>query len=156
MAARRICAPGGRLQKANVSSQYFLVPNAQHGPGLYIDKYFKMMTDFFLKESGITGVGTGNRNNPIKFSVSQNYPNPFNPNTKIEYYLPQKSNITFEIYNILGQRVYFLDKKISDSGNHSIIWNGRDSSGRTLSSGIYTYSIRASKSQFVKKMILIR
>lgn len=37
------------LQNANVPGQFILVPNGQHGPGLFIDKYFKMMTDFFKK-----------------------------------------------------------------------------------------------------------
>jgi acetyl esterase/lipase len=39
------------LQDAKVPSQYFLVSNAQHGPGLFEEKYFKMMVDFFMKES---------------------------------------------------------------------------------------------------------
>jgi acetyl esterase/lipase len=39
------------LQNAKVPSQYFLVPGAQHGPGLFIDKYFSMMTDFFITQA---------------------------------------------------------------------------------------------------------
>jgi dipeptidyl aminopeptidase/acylaminoacyl peptidase len=35
------------LRNAKVRCQYFLVPDAQHGPGLFTDEYFKMMTDFF-------------------------------------------------------------------------------------------------------------
>lgn len=38
------------LQKAKVKSQFVLVPKAQHGPGLFEEKYYKMMTDFFLSE----------------------------------------------------------------------------------------------------------
>ena len=37
------------LQNAKVPAQYFLVPGAQHGPGLFVEKYFTMMTDFFKK-----------------------------------------------------------------------------------------------------------
>jgi len=73
------------LQEAGVQSQYVLVPDAQHGTGLFVDEYFKMMTDFFSKESGITSIDTEERNSPTKFSVSQNYPNPFNPNTNCEF-----------------------------------------------------------------------
>ena len=36
---------------AKVPSQYFLVPGAQHGPGLFIDKYLSMMTDFFITQA---------------------------------------------------------------------------------------------------------
>jgi acetyl esterase/lipase len=40
------------LQKHNVPSQFILVPKAGHGPGLFEERYFKVMTDFFVKESG--------------------------------------------------------------------------------------------------------
>jgi acetyl esterase/lipase len=46
------------LQKANVTSQFVLVPNGQHGPGMFVDKYFKMMTDFFIKEFRVTLIDT--------------------------------------------------------------------------------------------------
>ena len=39
------------LQKANVPSQLVLVPNGQHGLGLFEGKYFKMMVDFFKARS---------------------------------------------------------------------------------------------------------
>jgi acetyl esterase/lipase len=39
------------LQKAKVPSQLVIVPGGQHGPGLFDEKYYKMMTDFFLKEA---------------------------------------------------------------------------------------------------------
>jgi dipeptidyl aminopeptidase/acylaminoacyl peptidase len=39
------------LQKNNVRSEFYLVPKAGHGPGLFEEKYFKLMTDFFLKEA---------------------------------------------------------------------------------------------------------
>ncbi len=35
------------LQKAKVPSSFYLVPNGQHGPGVHVDKYLKMMVDFF-------------------------------------------------------------------------------------------------------------
>jgi acetyl esterase/lipase len=44
------------LQKANVPSQLVLIPNAQHGIGMFVDKYFQMMTDFFAAKAGITTV----------------------------------------------------------------------------------------------------
>ena len=37
------------LQEAGVASQFVLVPQATHGPGLFIEEYFKMMTDFFIR-----------------------------------------------------------------------------------------------------------
>ncbi len=119
------------LQKANVQSQYVLVSNAQHGPGLFVEKYFKMMTDFFLNESGITGVGSGDGNNPIKFSVSQNYPNPFNPITTITFTLPEKSFVTLEIFDSLGREVSKLISEEMFPGTYSQQWNAEGLSGGT-------------------------
>ena len=39
------------LQKVKVPSQLVIVPNGQHGPGLFNEQYYKMMVDFFLKAS---------------------------------------------------------------------------------------------------------
>lgn len=82
------------LRKANVPSQFVLVPHGQHGPGLFVEKYFKMMTDFFIKESEITNVNTQGRNMPVKFWMSLNYPNPFNPSILIRYQLTVSSYVT--------------------------------------------------------------
>jgi acetyl esterase/lipase len=140
------------LKKANVPSQFVLVPNAQHGPGLFEEKYFNMMTDFFKVESGLTRVNTGERSIPTKFSVFQNYPNPFNPSTTISFSLHTPNNVTLTVYNISGNKVATLinsQKKIR--GQHEITFNAAD-----LSSGIYFYELNAGEYKSLKKMLLIR
>lgn len=90
------------LQKTGVPSQFVLVPNGQHGPGLFVEKYYKMMTDFFTAES-ITSIDTEERNTPAKFLLSPNYPNPFNTLTSIEFGLPEESEVKIKVYEILGR-----------------------------------------------------
>ena len=123
------------LQKANVSSQFVLVPNGQHGPGLFVDEYFKMMADFFMTESGVTEVGTEDRSNPTKFSVFQNFPNPFNPITTITFTLPTKSFVTLEIFDSLGREVSELISEEMLPGTYS-----QQSNAEGLSSGTYFFS----------------
>jgi acetyl esterase/lipase len=123
------------LQEANVSSQFVLVPNGQHGPGLFVDEYFKMMADFFMTESGVTEVGTEDRSNPTKFSVFQNFPNPFNPITTITFTLPTKSFVTLEIFDSLGREVSELISEEMLPGTYSQQWNAEG-----LSSGTYFFS----------------
>lgn len=62
----------------------------------------------------------------------KNYPNPFNPETKIVFRLKEGGNVEFQIFNILGERVYFSSKKFYDAGEHSFVWNASD-----FSAGIY-------------------
>ncbi|HHE65742.1 MAG TPA: T9SS type A sorting domain-containing protein, partial [Bacteroidetes bacterium] len=110
----------------------------------------------------ITDVKEKNKRQIRNFELSQNYPNPFNPNTTISYSLPEKSSVTIEIFNILGQRVRTLVEQNKDAGVYSVIWNGKNQSGNQVSSGIYLYVMQAvsleNRKEFVriKKMILIR
>ena len=103
---------------------------------------------------------TDNKNNiPDKFVLDQNYPNPFNPTTVIGFKLPNDQysyHVVIRIYNSLGQLVCVLLDDERAPGVYSVIWNGKDSAGNIMPSGIYFYSIQAGDFKQNKKMILIR
>lgn len=139
------------LQKAGVPSQFVLVPNGQHGPGLFEEKYVKMMTDFFTKEFGTTRVDTGERNTPIEFSVSQNYPNPFNPSTTITFTLPAKSFMTLIVFDSLGREVLKLISEEMPPGSYLRKWNAEG-----LSSGAYFFRLQAGSYIETKKLVLLK
>jgi len=89
----------------------------------------------------------------------QNYPNPFNPNTLISFQLPQKSRVKLSIYNILGRRVKVLIDRELSAGTHRVEWDGLNSEGVSVASGIYLYRLESdNRDNFhdTKKMILIR
>ena len=93
---------------------------------------------------------------PLYTRLGSNYPNPFNPATTISYYLKNNSFTTLEIYNMLGQKVKTLVNKAVEAGDHYVVWNGLDETGKTVSSGIYFYQLKADKKTEIKKMILLR
>ena len=93
---------------------------------------------------------------PANFMLSQNYPNPFNPETSISFTLPNDSQITLKIFDILGREIRTLSKGLYKVGSHSIIWDGRDDLGNFVSNGIYLYQIQAGSFQQVRKMMLLR
>ena len=93
---------------------------------------------------------------PISTELIGNYPNPFNPTTTISYQLPENSEVTLSIYNIKGQKVTTLVNEKLEAGNHSAVWNGRDSNGNQVGSGIYFYKLRVGNYQKVKKMLLMK
>jgi predicted outer membrane repeat protein len=88
--------------------------------------------------------------------LHQNYPNPFNPTTTINYSLKENSKVSLNIYNIKGQKVKTLVNELLLSGKHSIIWNGRDSNGNRVGSGIYFYKLKTDNFEKTRKMILLR
>ncbi|MFQ6615154.1 MAG: carboxypeptidase regulatory-like domain-containing protein [Fidelibacterota bacterium] len=111
--------------------------------------YVITATDFNGNESGysdevggILGIDEGARI-PERFELAQNYPNPFNPVTTLRYGLPERSHVTLVIYDLLGRRVRTLVSRIEDPGYKSVLWNGTDGLGRSVSAGVYIYRIQA-------------
>jgi hypothetical protein len=95
-------------------------------------------------------------NLPSTYSLGQNHPNPFNPVTAIEFALPERSQVTLDVFNVLGQRVRRLLNQTLPAGNHNVVFDGRDNDGSELASGIYFYRIRAGQFTQSRKMMLIK
>ena len=103
-----------------------------------------------LIRGNVTSV-ENNKQIPSDFSLKQNYPNPFNPTTKIEYAIPVTSNVTLEVFDVLGRKIRTLIDKVQSAGNHEIIFDGSD-----LTSGIYIYTLLSPGQVLAKKMTLIK
>ena len=116
----------------------------------------------FWSEYHITGIEDENDLLlPKVFDLRQNYPNPFNPVTTIEYALPRISEVTIEIYNILGQQVAKLVNDKQPPGYYSVKWEGLNSNGSSVSNGMYIYRMIAHSAEgrlFVKskKMLFLK
>ncbi|MDP2208490.1 MAG: FlgD immunoglobulin-like domain containing protein [Bacteroidota bacterium] len=100
---------------------------------------------------------------PSKFELSQNFPNPFNPTTVIRYGLPSASHVTIKIYDLLGQEIKTLVDETQENGYRSVEWNGENSLGTDIASGLYFYRIEAADIQNpgkkfvqVKRMLLMK
>lgn len=93
---------------------------------------------------------------PEQFVLRRNYPNPFNPETKIEYDLPEESDVAFSIFNMKGELVRELVHARQAAGSHSVTWDARDSAGRSVASGIYVYKLTAGAFRQSHKMLLVR
>ena len=93
---------------------------------------------------------------PTAYSLSQNYPNPFNPSTAIEFTLPRPSQVTLEVYDIVGRKVRTLVSEAVTAGTKRVIWDGNNADGATVASGVYFYRIRASDFSETRKMLLLK
>lgn len=91
---------------------------------------------------------------------SINYPNPFNPVTTIKYYATKANTpLDLEIFNVAGQRIFRKRLSPAHSGANKATWDGRNSSGKRIASGVYFYRISAENSRGdvqKGKMILAR
>jgi hypothetical protein len=109
---------------------------------------------------GITGVKDTNNFLPTRPALQQNYPNPFNPTTTIHFAMAQPGVIRLEIYDLAGRLVRTLiDNENKVSGQHLVIWDGRDDRGNLVGSGAYFCRLSSNGNgsfEKTKKMILLR
>ena len=98
---------------------------------------------------------------PMVTELIGNYPNPFNPSTNIKFSLKTDSKVSLMIYNIRGQKVRTLVNDNLQAGHHSVVWDGRDDSGKNVSSGVYFNGFdsndgNSGRYTSIKKIILLK
>ncbi|MBI5866955.1 MAG: T9SS type A sorting domain-containing protein [candidate division Zixibacteria bacterium] len=111
----------------------------------------------FVGSRAFVETGTsGSAGLPISFALNQNYPNPFNSSTVFRYSTPSSGSVRLEIFDILGRKVRTLVEKSQPAGVYQVTWDGTNSHGETVASGIYFYRLSASGRSESKKMILLK
>ena len=88
---------------------------------------------------------------PAEFALSGNYPNPFNAETVIEYQLPEASEVTLEICNLIGEKVATLVDSEQEAGYRAVVWDASN-----MSSGVYFYKVTAGHYTETKRMMLVK
>jgi hypothetical protein len=85
------------------------------------------------------------------YALYQNYPNPYNPYTKIKYEIPQESNVSIKIYDVIGNEITTLVNENKQPGSYEIEFNAA-----SLPTGVYFYRIKAGNFVQTKKMLLMK
>ena len=91
-----------------------------------------------------------------EIELSQNAPNPFNPSTTIRFTLPASERVGLAVYAADGALVRMLVDETRDRGPHHVAWDGRDSAGNPVGSGVYFYRLTAGKFSDSRKMVLLK
>ncbi len=93
---------------------------------------------------------------PQEFALA-NYPNPFNPETSIQFALPRESDITLMVYDIRGSLVRTLATgKRYGAGTHTVKWDGRDTEGMSVPSGVYLYRLKSAEFTQTNRCVLMK
>lgn len=119
---------------------------------------FSIVSIEFIPYATTVDVG-GPRGGPISVNSShlfQNHPNPFWPETQIGFDLPRAGRTEIRIHDARGRLVRTLVNEKRPAGRQSVTWDGRDESGRELSSGVYFYSLTAPGVDENRRMILVK
>jgi hypothetical protein len=90
-----------------------------------------------------------------KFTRLENaYPNPFNPDTTIRYQLNNAGHVKIDIYDQRGRKVRSFERGHAAAGRYGLLWDGCDSSGKTLPSGVYLVKMGSGSYSGSKKVVL--
>jgi len=113
------------------------------------------MLNGLIIESVTTGVKDDTQLTPEEFYLEQNYPNPFNGKTVINYSLASPDNISIELFNILGEQIFFKDLGLVPAGSHNYILDTSSLRGSSLTSGVYFYVFSGTKIRETRKLVLL-
>jgi len=89
-------------------------------------------------------------------ALNGNFPNPFNPETTISYSVKEAGPVKIEIYNLKGQLIRSLVREVQASGHYKVVFDGRDTRGNSIASGVYMIRMSTPNYQSSKKMILMQ
>jgi hypothetical protein len=104
-----------------------------------------------------TGIKGEQGSIPQRFALYQNVPNPFNATTTIYFEVPGSGgHVTLRIYDVTGRHVRTLVDGDATPGRKSATWDGRDTRGNEVSSGIYFYRLVAGSTTFTRKMVVLK
>ena len=98
---------------------------------------------------------------PAASMLFQNTPNPFNPETWIPYQVVEDADVTISIYNVTGKLVRRLHLGHKNAGlylskDKAAYWDGKDSLGQEVASGVYYYTLQAGEFRATRKMVIVK
>ena len=98
---------------------------------------------------------------PQRTVLLANYPNPFNPETWIPYQLAEPADVSISIYAANGQLVRTLALGyqpigIYESHSRAAYWDGRNTVGESVASGVYFYTLTAGDFTATRKMLILQ
>jgi hypothetical protein len=88
--------------------------------------------------------------------LEQNYPNPFNPTTTIPFFLPKDADVQLAIFDSQGKMVRELVGQSMPAGSREVVWDGRDTNGTSVSSGLYFCRLKTPDAVHTRKLLLLK
>ena len=133
------------------------------GGRLYVQSYancfpakWTQRVDSHWSYMGALSTVTDNNITVDRFELKGNYPNPFNPTTKIRFTNDRNSNVKVTVYALNGEKVATIMNRNVNSGAYDVSWNGRNSNGSIVPTGMYLYDIESDGRRLQGKMLFLK
>lgn len=117
-----------------------------------------LIDDVYLTYVGCSGPDDVAEDNllPRTFMVEPARPNPARQGAALRFALPSPSQVRVDVFDASGRLVRNVAESAMAAGYHSVSWDGRDSDGRQVSSGVYWYRVNAGEKALTRKMLVVR
>jgi WD40 repeat protein len=93
---------------------------------------------------------------PKGFALTGNHPNPFNPSTSVSFTIPSAGTVRLTVYDVTGRTVRTMVSSVLSAGAHEMVWDGRDDSGKSVSSGTYLARLKMGGFTASHRMTLVK
>ena len=93
---------------------------------------------------------------PVRTALAGVWPTPFRGSTAVVFDLAQPGRIELSVWNLRGTRVRALASGSWAAGRHSVAWDGRDDTGRSLPAGMYLVRFEAPGTARAMKAMMMR
>lgn len=144
-------------------------PKTIHISSQHVDRINQLLTEARIANDGSKVFRQGianlemliNSTIPKDSSLLPNYPNPFNPETWIPYDLAEDSDVNIYIYNLKGESIRHLEVGFKSPGKYrsrsrAAYWDGCNSLGEEVASGVYFYTFHTQHTRATRKMAIKR
>jgi len=90
------------------------------------------------------------------FVLAPSDPNPFSDRTKVSFSLARETDVTLSVVDVSGRLVRVLHRGVATLGETNLEWDGRDSSGGRVASGVYFFRLESRDQSVTTKATLLR
>ncbi len=137
-------------EDVTANGAFQMIYMADNLPGLYLDEDHDPVINRIIHNALNFTVGVEDQIKPVSgVNVSQTYPNPTTGTTQVTVELEQTSNVSFEIFNMTGQKVFEIPSRTMTAGANVITFDAS-----SLTSGVYFYSVNTDGENVTRKMIV--
>lgn len=111
---------------------------------------------FFIVNDPLSAVNENDGDIPSAMQLGQNYPNPFTSSTNIEFALPDQQSTRLEVIDVMGRVIATLVNSVKQPGSYNVSWDGTDTYGNSVVTGVYFYRLTAGSHVEMKQMTIIK
>lgn len=116
---------------------------------------YRITGGYWSPETGGAPTASPDAVPPGAFAFAPPSPNPFAVSTVLRFDLPAAVRVTAEVFDLGGERVRTLIDEVRPAGIHRVAWNGQDTNGRTVRSGVYFVRVRAGSAAATHRIVHI-